>query len=96
MPQGTFLHEADHPSVMRMSIRDRKVEQVVDLKDFRQTIHSEQLLQDIKHTRLYLKRTFPWVRETSEEETLKSPRLAVWQDRVRSRRYTFCNSAQST
>jgi eukaryotic-like serine/threonine-protein kinase len=32
-----FLHEADHPSVMRMSIRDRKVEQVVDLKDFRQT-----------------------------------------------------------
>lgn len=32
-----FLHEADHPSVMRIRIRDRKIEQVADLKDFRQT-----------------------------------------------------------
>jgi eukaryotic-like serine/threonine-protein kinase len=31
-----FLHEADHPSVMRIRIRDRKIEQVVDLKNFRQ------------------------------------------------------------
>jgi len=32
-----FLHEADHPSVMRIRIRDRKIEEVADLKDFRQT-----------------------------------------------------------
>jgi Tol biopolymer transport system component len=32
-----FLHEADHPSVMRIRIRDRKIEQVADLKNFRQT-----------------------------------------------------------
>ncbi len=32
-----FLHEADHPSVMRIRIRDRKIEEVADLKNFRQT-----------------------------------------------------------
>lgn len=32
-----FLHEADHPLVMRVRIRDRKIEQVADLKNFRQT-----------------------------------------------------------
>jgi len=31
-----FLREVDHPSVMRIRIRDRKIEQVVDLKDFHQ------------------------------------------------------------
>ena len=31
-----FLHEEDHPSVMRVHISDRKVETVADLKDFRQ------------------------------------------------------------
>jgi serine/threonine protein kinase/Tol biopolymer transport system component len=31
-----FLHEADQPSVMRVRIGDRKVEQVADLKDFPQ------------------------------------------------------------
>ncbi len=31
-----FLHEADHPSVMRIRIRDRKIEEVADLKNFRQ------------------------------------------------------------
>ncbi|MGA2419146.1 MAG: protein kinase [Candidatus Acidiferrum sp.] len=32
-----FLHEGDQPSVMRMGLRDRKLERVADLKDFRQT-----------------------------------------------------------
>jgi Tol biopolymer transport system component len=32
-----FLHEGDQWSVMRVRIRHRKVEQVADLKDFRQT-----------------------------------------------------------
>ena len=32
-----FLHGEDQPSVMRVRIRDRKVERVVDLKNFRQT-----------------------------------------------------------
>ena len=32
-----FLHEEDHPSVMRVHISDHKVETVVDLKHFRQT-----------------------------------------------------------
>ncbi len=31
-----FLHEEDQPSVMRMRIRDRKLERVADLKNFRQ------------------------------------------------------------
>jgi len=31
-----FLHEGDQPSVMRVRIRDRKLERVADLKDFRQ------------------------------------------------------------
>ncbi|MGC2638175.1 MAG: protein kinase [Acidobacteriaceae bacterium] len=31
-----FLHEADHPSVMRIRMRDRKIEEVADLKNFRQ------------------------------------------------------------
>ena len=31
-----FLHEEDQPSVMRVQIRDRKVERVADLKNFRQ------------------------------------------------------------
>jgi len=32
-----FLHEEDQPSVMQIRIRDRKVERVADLKNFRQT-----------------------------------------------------------
>ena len=32
-----FLHEGDQPSVMRVHIRDRKLERVADLKNFRQT-----------------------------------------------------------
>jgi Tol biopolymer transport system component len=32
-----FLHEENQPSVMRVRIRDRKVERVADLKNFRQT-----------------------------------------------------------
>jgi len=32
-----FLHEENQPSVMRIRIRDRKIERVADLKDFRQT-----------------------------------------------------------
>jgi serine/threonine protein kinase/Tol biopolymer transport system component len=32
-----FLHEEDHPSVMRVHISDHKVETVADLKHFRQT-----------------------------------------------------------
>ncbi|HXN53299.1 MAG TPA: protein kinase [Candidatus Acidoferrum sp.] len=32
-----FLHEQSQPSVMRVRIRDRKLEQVADLKNFRQT-----------------------------------------------------------
>jgi hypothetical protein len=32
-----FLHEADHPSVMRIRNRDREIEEVADLKNFRQT-----------------------------------------------------------
>jgi eukaryotic-like serine/threonine-protein kinase len=32
-----FLHEEDQPSVMRVRIRDRKIERVAELKDFRQT-----------------------------------------------------------
>jgi dipeptidyl aminopeptidase/acylaminoacyl peptidase len=32
-----FLHEANEPSVMRVRIRDRKLERVADLKNFRQT-----------------------------------------------------------
>jgi hypothetical protein len=32
-----FLHEEDQPSVMRVRIRDRKVDRVADLKSFRQT-----------------------------------------------------------
>jgi serine/threonine protein kinase/Tol biopolymer transport system component len=32
-----FLHEEDQPSVMRIRIRDRKIERVADLKNFRQT-----------------------------------------------------------
>jgi serine/threonine protein kinase/Tol biopolymer transport system component len=32
-----FLHGEDQPSVMRIRIRDRKLERVADLKDFRQT-----------------------------------------------------------
>jgi serine/threonine protein kinase/Tol biopolymer transport system component len=32
-----FLHEEDQPSVMRVRIRDRKLERVADLKNFRQT-----------------------------------------------------------
>jgi hypothetical protein len=31
-----FLHEENEPAVMRIRIRDRKVEWVVDLKNFRQ------------------------------------------------------------
>jgi serine/threonine protein kinase/Tol biopolymer transport system component len=31
-----FLHEGDQPSVMRVRIRDRKLERVADLKNFRQ------------------------------------------------------------
>ena len=34
-----FLHWEDQPSVMRVRIRDRKIERVADLKDFRQTGH---------------------------------------------------------
>ena len=34
-----FLHEVDQPLVMRVSIRDRRVEQVADLKNFPQTGH---------------------------------------------------------
>jgi Tol biopolymer transport system component len=32
-----FLHEENQPSVMRVRIRDRKIERVADLKNFRQT-----------------------------------------------------------
>ena len=32
-----FLHEENQPSIMRIRIRDRKVERVADLKNFRQT-----------------------------------------------------------
>ena len=32
-----FLHEENEPSVMRVRIRDRKIERVADLKNFRQT-----------------------------------------------------------
>jgi len=32
-----FWHGEDQPSVMRVRIRDRKVERVADLKNFRQT-----------------------------------------------------------
>jgi Tol biopolymer transport system component len=32
-----FLHGEDQPSVMRIRIRDRKIERVADLKNFRQT-----------------------------------------------------------
>ena len=32
-----FLHGEDQPSVMRVRIRDRKLERVADLKNFRQT-----------------------------------------------------------
>jgi len=32
-----FLHEEDQPSVMRIPIRDWKIERVADLKNFRQT-----------------------------------------------------------
>jgi hypothetical protein len=32
-----FLHEENEPSVMRIRIRDRKVERVADLRNFRQT-----------------------------------------------------------
>jgi hypothetical protein len=32
-----FLHEEDQPSVMRIRIRDRKLERLADLKNFRQT-----------------------------------------------------------
>lgn len=32
-----FLHEEDQPSVMRIRIRDRKIERVADLKNFQQT-----------------------------------------------------------
>jgi Tol biopolymer transport system component len=32
-----FLHEENEPSVMRLRIRDRKLERVADLKNFRQT-----------------------------------------------------------
>jgi Tol biopolymer transport system component len=31
-----FLHEEDQPSVMRIRVRDRKLERVADLKKFRQ------------------------------------------------------------
>ena len=31
------MHEEDQPSVMRIRIRDRKIERVADLKKFRQT-----------------------------------------------------------
>ena len=31
-----FLHEANEPSVMRVRVRDRKIERVADLKNFRQ------------------------------------------------------------
>jgi hypothetical protein len=31
-----FLHEENQPSVMRVRIRDRKLERVADLKNFRQ------------------------------------------------------------
>jgi len=31
-----FLHEENEPSVMRVRIRDRKIERVTDLKNFRQ------------------------------------------------------------
>jgi NurA-like 5'-3' nuclease len=31
------LHEENQPSVMRVRIRDRKIERVADLKNFRQT-----------------------------------------------------------
>jgi hypothetical protein len=31
-----FLHQENQPSVMRIRIRDRKVERVADLKNFRQ------------------------------------------------------------
>jgi hypothetical protein len=32
-----FLHEENAPSVMRVRLRDRKIERVADLKNFRQT-----------------------------------------------------------
>src|SRR5271156_1306856 len=32
-----FLHEGDQPSLMRVRVRDQKLERVADLKDFRQT-----------------------------------------------------------
>jgi hypothetical protein len=32
-----FLHEENDPTVMRIRIRDRKIERVADLKNFRQT-----------------------------------------------------------
>jgi eukaryotic-like serine/threonine-protein kinase len=32
-----FLHQEDQPAVMRIRIRDRKIERVADLKDFRRT-----------------------------------------------------------
>ena len=32
-----FLRREDQPSVMRIRIRDRKIERVADLKNFRQT-----------------------------------------------------------
>jgi hypothetical protein len=31
-----FLHEGDQPAVMRVRVRDRKLERVADLKNFRQ------------------------------------------------------------
>ena len=31
-----FLHEENQPSEMRVHLRDRKIERVADLKDFRQ------------------------------------------------------------
>jgi hypothetical protein len=33
-----FLHEENNPAVMRIRIRDRKVERVADLKHFRQAL----------------------------------------------------------
>jgi hypothetical protein len=39
IPEGEyvcFLHEENRPSVMRVRIRDHKVERVADLKNFRQ------------------------------------------------------------
>ena len=32
-----FVHQEDQPAVMRIRIRDRKIERVADLKDFRRT-----------------------------------------------------------